>query len=237
MNLFLTDDSSQSYALLDAAESKHCIRVLRMRIGDEIWVTSGDGTMCRARICNPDDKACEVEIVERIPDYRQRQFRLHMAVAPTKNSARLEWFVEKAVEIGIDCFTPIICDHSERENLKTDRLEKLALSAMKQSLKASCPTIAPPTRLVDFFKQHDSATADDCRLICYCDGGERHHLGSRYAAGRNATVLIGPEGDFSPREVQMALDNGFLPVSLGESRLRTETAALFVVSTLNFLNA
>lgn len=234
MHLFLAEDTTGPYAQLSAEESKHCVRVLRMGVGDELWVTSGDGVMCRARVSNPDEKACEVEIVERMEDYQRRPFHLHVAVAPTKNSARLEWFVEKAVEIGIDRITPVICDHSERDNQKTDRLEKLALSAMKQSLKASKPMIGKPMKLIDFLNDYDNE--DACRLVCYCDGDERHTLHELYTPGRDAVVLIGPEGDFSEREIKTALEKGFLPVTLGSSRLRTETAALYATTALNFMN-
>ena len=156
MHLFLTDTTQGPYATLPPDESKHCIRVLRMQLGDELYVTSGDGTMCRARIVDPDPTACQVEITERLPDYGARPFKLHMAVAPTKNNARMEWFVEKAVEIGIDRITPVICDHSERGALKTDRLERIALSAMKQSLQARRPLIDPPIKLHDFLTNLNS---------------------------------------------------------------------------------
>ena len=233
MRLFLTDDCTGTYATLTPDESKHCTRVLRMGVGDEVWVTSGDGTMCRARIANPDPSATEVEIVERIADYGRRPFHLHIAIAPPKNNARTEWFVEKAVEIGIDRITPIICDHSERGVLKTDRLERIALSAMKQSLKARRPVIDPPMSLSALL---GCTTDTPCRLVCYCSGDERHTLGQLYTPGTDALVLIGPEGDFSPHEIAEVLAQGFQPVTLGTARLRTETAALYAVTALNFMN-
>lgn len=232
MHLFLTDNTDGFYATLPPEESKHCIRVLRLGFGDEIWVTAGDGVMCRARITDPDDKACEVEIVERIEDYQRRPFRLHIAVAPTKNSARLEWFVEKAVEIGIDDITLLVCEHSERAKQNTDRLRKIVDSAMKQSLKALRPAIHGPLPIMDFLRQN----GDMCRLVCYCDGDERHTLHELYTPGRDAVVLIGPEGDFSDTEIRTALELGFQPVTLGRCRLRTETAALYAATALNFMN-
>jgi len=233
MHLFLSDNTTAPYATLLPDESRHCVRVLRMGVGDEVWVTSGDGTMCRARVADPDERACSVEIVERLDDYGRRPFHLHLLVAPTKNTARIEWLVEKAVEIGIDRITPILCDHSERGVQKTDRLDRIALSAMKQSLKARRPQIDSPVKLVDFLRQ----PVEGCKLVCYCAGDERHTLHELYTPGTDAVVLIGPEGDFSPREIAAALATGFQPVTLGDSRLRTETAALYAVTALNFLNS
>ena len=239
MRLFLSDNCTGTYATLTHDESKHCTRVLRMGVGDEVWVTSGDGTMCRALIANPNPTACEVEIVERITDYDHRPFHLHIAIAPPKNNARTEWFVEKAVEIGIDRITPIICEHSERGVLKTDRLERIALSAMKQSLKASRPLIDPPVNLPDFLQNLNSqfSILNSKKFVCYCTGDERHTLGQLYTPGTDALVLIGPEGDFSPHEIAEVLAQGFQPVTLGTARLRTETAALYAVTALNFLNS
>ena len=236
MHLFLSDNTTTPYVTLLPDDSRHCVRVLRMAVGDELWVTSGDGTMCRAIITDPDDKGCEVEVVERITNYQPRPFHLHVAVAPTKNNARLEWFVEKAVEIGIDRITPLICDHSERGSLRTDRLEKLAMSAMKQSLKATRPIIDQPVKMVDFLRQQGNADPSTQRFVCYCSGDDRHTLRQLYTPGTNALVLIGPEGDFSDREITTALQLGFQPVTLGDSRLRTETAALYATTVLNFMN-
>ncbi len=241
MHLFLSDDTQGLYAQLSPDESRHCVRVLRMSVGDELWVTSGDGTLCRARLVTPDPDSCEVEIVERLTNYQPRPFRLHIAVAPTKNNARLEWFVEKAVEIGIDRITPLICDHSERGSLRTDRLEKLALSAMKQSLKATRPVIDEPMKILDFLQNPDSLIhtfthSHIQKFVCYCSGDDRHTLRQLYTPGSDALVLIGPEGDFSDREITTALQQGFLPVTLGDSRLRTETAALYATTVLNFMN-
>ena len=162
MRLFLSDDTHGPYAVLPPDESKHCVRVLRMTAGDELWVTSGDGAMCRARIAVPDERSCEVEIVERLDNYQPRPFCLHLAVAPTKSPARLEWLVEKAVEIGIDRITPLLCDHSERMHLKTERLDRIALSAMKQSLKARRPTIDPATSLDGLLNSTPQARAPSC---------------------------------------------------------------------------
>ena len=223
MLLFYVEDLSAPIVTLSAEESKHCVKVLRMGVGDEVSLTNGKGTLCRCRIMAPDAKACTLEVVERLEDYGRRRHRLHIAVAPTKNTERIDWFVEKAVEVGIDEITPLICDHSERCVLKTERLEKKAVSAMKQSLKAYKPVINEPVKMVDFIDRQASMQDDCCRMICYCDGM------------RDALVLIGPEGDFSEREVEKALTSGFQPVTLGNSRLRTETAALYATVAVNFL--
>lgn len=236
MTLFLTDNIDCDICQLSAEESKHCVRVLRMGVGDELWLTDGMGTMCKARVIQPDDRECTVEVVERMPEYQRRNHHLHIAVAPTKNNARLEWFVEKAVEIGIDEITPVICDHSERGVLKTDRLEKIVVSAVKQSLKAYKPIVHEPIRLKDFLRSLSVESAVN-RMICYCEGDQRTPLKEVYHQGEDALVLIGPEGDFSSQEVQMALQQGFHPVTLGDCRLRTETAALYAVTAINFLNS
>ena len=154
------------------------------------------------------------------------------SVAPTKNNARLEWFVEKAVEIGIDRITPLICQHSERISLNIDRLRKIALSAMKQSLQASIPQIDPPTPINKLL----SEPIPPCPLICHCAEGERHTLNQLYTPGSDVLVLIGPEGDFSPDEITRCSQLGFQPVTLGDHRLRTETAALYALTALNILN-
>ena len=235
MLLFFVEDLSAPFVTLSADESKHCVKVLRMGVGDEVSLTDGKGTMCRCRIISPDARCCTLEVVQRMEDYGRRLHRLHIAVAPTKNTERIDWFVEKAVEVGIDEITPLICDHSERSALNIERLEKKAVSAMKQSLKANKPTIHEPVRMVDFIDRQASMESDCCRMICYCDGDTRVSLGQTYNGTRDALVLIGPEGDFSEREVSKALASGFHPVTLGNSRLRTETAALYATVVVNFL--
>ena len=158
---------------LPEEESKHAVKVLRMKAGEELYLTDGQGTMCRCAILAPDARACSVEVIERHEAYGQRRHRLHIAVAPTKNTERIDWFVEKAVEIGIDEITPIICDHSERNVLKAERLEKKVISAMKQSLKAYKPIINEPIKMVDFIAQQNATEDNTCRMICYCDGDIR----------------------------------------------------------------
>lgn len=232
MTLFYCENIEADILTLPADESKHCVRVLRMTTGDSLYLADGKGTMCHCRILSPDCSACTVEVVNRMTDYGKRPYYLHLAVAPTKNASRIEWLVEKCVEIGIDEITPVICDHSERVVQKTERLEKIAISAMKQSLKAYRPIINEATKLHHFVSQPLRGQ----RLVCYCDGDTRTPLRQTYVNGRDAVILIGPEGDFSPSEITSALSHGFLPVTLGDTRLRTETAALYAITALNFMN-
>ena len=232
MPIFYHPDITSGIVSLDAEESRHCVKVLRLREGDSVSVADGRGTLCRCRIVSADARECVVEAVETEEHYRQRPFRLHLAVAPTTNMARIEWLVEKAVEIGVDEFTPVICQHSERGVLKTDRLEKIAISAMKQSLRASLPVIHGATSLSDLL----SSNLPQQRLVCYCEGNQRQSLHQVYARGHDAVILIVPEGDFAPSEIAHAMEAGFVPVTLGDTRLRTETAALYALSALNFIN-
>lgn len=232
MQLFFSEDIESGICTLSEEESRHCVKVLRMSVGDELSLTDGRGTMCRCRILDAHPKACTVEVVERTEDYGRRPYSLHLAVAPTKNTARIEWLVEKAVEMGIDRITPIVCDHSERCILKKERLDKIAVSAAKQSLKAYLPAIDEPMPVAELI----AAPFDGQKFIAYCDGDHRTPLRDAYRPGSNALILIGPEGDFSPDEVRSALDSGFIPVTLGNCRLRTETAALAATAFFNLSN-
>lgn len=231
MNFFVVDNIDMNMITLPPEESKHCVKVLRMTAGEELFVTDGNGTLCRCRILSPDARACAVEVVERTEEYGKRRQRLHIAIAPTKNTARLEWFIEKAVEIGIDEITPILCDHSERMVLKTERLDKIVVSAMKQSLKAYKPIVNEPVKMVDFLDIEHPGTS----MICYCEGDQRVSMSQVYNGNKDALVLIGPEGDFSQREIEKALARGYHPVTLGTCRLRTETAALYSTVAANFI--
>lgn len=232
MQLFYIEDLSSDIIELSKEESQHCVRVLRLSEGDEIFLTDGRGLMCSGEIISAGNKSCSVQIKERTENFQQRDYYLHLAVAPTKNTARLEWFLEKAVEVGIDEFTPVFCEHSERNSLKTERLEKIAVAAMKQSLKAYKPVINEPVLLKDFLGRN----SDMQKFIAYCEGDSRTPLKSVYQAKKPAVVLIGPEGDFSKNEIEKALETGFIPVTLGTSRLRTETAALATCFFINLLN-
>ena len=239
MELFFSDDIIDGLVRLDAEESTHCVRVLRHRAGDEVSVIDGRGTLYRCVLDVADARGAEAGVVEAVPCFGAHPYRLTMAVCPTKNIDRYEWFVEKATEIGVDVIAPVIGERSERRVLKTERLKRIALSAAKQSLKAAVPQIAEPVSVRDFIA---AAPADALKLICYCfDDVPRipvTEMLSRQAvaaANRPIMILIGPEGDFSPEEAALARENGWIPVSLGESRLRTETAAV-VAATAVYLS-
>jgi len=212
-------------------ESFHCIKVLRMRVGETLNLTDGNGNLYEGQILAQDIKNCPVMLTSVTTDYGKRPFRLHMAVAPTKNIARFEWFLEKATEIGIDEITPLICEHSERVQIRIDRLQKIILSAAKQSLKTYLPVLHEPMKFDDFIKLNHP----DSRFVAYVEEHQPLHLKSAYLNG-DCTVLIGPEGDFSKKEMDKAFQRGFKPVSLGPSRLRTETAAIVACHIINIVN-
>lgn len=222
MNIFFSRDVHGSQVILDPVESQHCIKVLRQGAGDSITIVDGKGTFMEGIISVPDPKACVVSVSKSEYEYGKRNYHLHVAIAPTKNIERFEWFLEKATEIGVDEITPIICQRSERKILREDRLEKLIISAMKQSVKAYLPVLHPMVA----FQKFTSASFPGNRLIAHCIESEKQDLIRIKNTGNRFTILIGPEGDFSETEVEMAVAKGYSPVSLGSSRLRTETAGV-----------
>lgn len=233
MQLFYTPDLSGDRYTLSEEESKHCVRVLRLSEGDTIHLTDGRGGMYTARIVSASPKRCEVEVIETEQQYGKRDYILWMAVAPTKNNDRYEWFLEKSTEIGIDRIIPLECDHSERRVVKTDRLMKVITGAVKQSLKAYHPQVDPVTS----FLQIVGIPFEGQRFIAHCgESTEKKPLKDLVVKGKNVLILIGPEGDFSPEEVTLAKTKGFQEISLGQSRLRTETAALVASHTVALIN-
>jgi len=225
-------DKEQSTFTFDKDESKHIIRVLRKKEGDILFVTNGRGTLFETRISLASDRSCLTDIVG-YTDKEQTPFRLHLAVAPTKMNERYEWFLEKATEIGIHEITPIICDHSERKVVKTERFEKIIQSAMKQSLQLYAPQLNEPITLKEFLKQNHQGAL----YIAHCEDDQTKQLLKNSIQPReNYLLLVGPEGDFSPVEIKIALEKGFKPVSLGHTRLRTETAALVACHSFVFAN-
>lgn len=213
-------------------EANHCVKVLRKKEGDIILITDGLGYFYDAVITSAHGKHCQVDIVSEIEAPKSWNFNLHVAFAPTKNADRIEWFVEKATETGIDHFTPLLCSNSERKVLKTERLERVMISAIKQSQKASLPALDELIKFNDFIQQ----PFDGHKFIAHCYDTQRFSLKDVYHQGSNALILIGPEGDFSEQEVEDAVKQGFVPISLTNSRLRTETAALFSCNFLQILN-
>ena len=216
---------------LDKEESFHCIKVLRLGIGDQVHVTDGMGNLYEGSIQSNNTNHCIVRLESAVPEYGKRSFRLHMAVAPTKNMARFEWFLEKATEIGIDEITPLICEHSERVHIRVDRLQRVILSAAKQSLKTYLPVLHEPVKFSDFISPNQPGSM----FVAYVEEQQPLHLKTAYQHG-DCSILIGPEGDFSKKEMELAIKKGFLPVSLGPARLRTETAALVACHIINLLN-
>ena len=235
MELFYSRDIAGGICRLDQDESGHCIKVLRHRSGDEINVIDGCGALHRCRITSDSHKGVEAIVLESTDGWGSHPYRLHMAVCPTKNNDRYEWFVEKACEIGVDEISPVIGEHSERKIFKTARAEKILVSAAKQSLKASVPVVNEPVSVKDFIR----SSSEGLRMIAYCFEDENIPRRSIKEVlegydGSDITVMIGPEGDFSREEAELALASGFVPVHLGASRLRTETAALTAVAAVYF---
>ena len=232
MELFYAHEADGGYCRLDAEESGHCVRVLRHRAGDEIDVIDGLGTLYHCRLTDDSPKGAEAQVLETRADWNAHPYHLTIGCCPTKNNDRFEWFVEKATELGVDCIVPLIGERSERKVYKTDRAARIALSATKQSLKARIPAIEEPVSVKEFLHR----PADGLRLIAYCFEGETLRTSIKAALsgfqGRDITILIGPEGDFSPEEARLALENGYIPIHLGASRLRTETAAVTAVEAV-----
>ena len=219
------------------------MRVLRYDRGDEILLTDGRGTTYHARITNPHPRHCEFEILSQEKQEKTHNIYLHVAIAPTKNIERLEWMVEKCTEIGVDEITPLLCRFSERKNLRNDRLEKIILSAAKQSLTPYLPKLNELTDFATLMEMYGKEAKGERReargldkYIAHCYKDEKRELKDALQKGKDVLILIGPEGDFSEQEVEMAIANGFVPVGLGRSRLRTETAGVVACHTAVLMN-
>ncbi len=232
MQVFHVHNTEAEHIVLDAEESRHCVRVLRLAPGQEAVLTDGRGSWCRATLEEADPRAAMFRIRQREQGPGKRPFGLHMAVAPTRNIDRFEWFLEKATECGIDEITPLICENSERRIIKPQRLEKILVSAMKQSLRAYLPVLHPLTGFSRFMQ----GTQPGEKHIAHCHNGHKQALSAGCRAGSDLLILVGPEGDFSQEEVGQALETGYRPLSLGPHRLRTETAALALCVQANTVN-
>lgn len=233
MFLFYSDNIKDNIAELPQEEAMHCVKTLRKKVGDTIHFVDGKGSLYTGEIIGTGKKSCTIGI-KTVDFQAERRPKIHIAIAPTKNINRFEWFLEKATEFGIDEITPLLCFHSERKNIRLDRLEKVVLSAMKQSLKSYLPKLNDLTTFKDFI--NSEKITESQKIIAHCQTGREGHLQDLYKVGQNATILIGPEGDFAEAEIKIALQQQFQPISLGEARLRTETAGIAACHIFNLKN-
>ena len=233
MHVFYTPDIESDQYVLNEEESRHCVKVLRLAIGAHVFLIDGKGGLYKAEIISETRRNVGLKVLESTKEYHKRDHHLHIAVAPTKNIDRIEWFLEKATEIGIDEITPVICDRSERRIVKEDRLNKVITAAVKQSLQAYHPVLNPQTNLSDFLNMPN----DSNKMIAHCiDDTFRQYIDQLAQPKQRYTILNGPEGDFSPNEIALALQCGYKPLTLGNTRLRTETAALEACFEVNYIN-
>lgn len=232
MQLFYVPEITGNEVNLSETESKHAVRVLRLSVNDHVQLIDGAGGFYLAAVKEANAKRCRLTILQREKEYGKRNYQLHLAIAPTKNIDRFEWFLEKSTEIGIDRITPIISVRSERKVIKPERLNKILISAMKQSLRAYLPVLEPLTEFNDFVAQPNLEN----KYIAHCNESKKKHLKNLVKPGESATVLIGPEGDFSPEEIELAKVSGFKEISLGDARLRTETAGIVACHIVNLIN-
>lgn len=232
MQIFYAPDIAGNTYTLPEEESKHCIRVLRLSTGDELTLIDGRGNLFTATIYNPNPKRCEVIVTDIQKEFGKRNFNLHIAIAPTKNIERFEWFLEKAAEIGIDEITPLLCERSERKVVNPERLEKIIVSATKQSIKAYVPRLNEMIPLKQLVEQKNEGQ----HFIAHCNSWDLPPLKNWVKPNGNVIILIGPEGDFTPNEVSLCLKKGYKEINLGASRLRTETAGVVACHTVNIVN-
>lgn len=231
MHLFYHPFNINNTIQLDPEESRHCIAALRHSKGDMVNLIDGTGGFYKGEIINADKRACEIKILERQNEFNKRNYYLHIAIAPTKNMERFEWFAEKATEAGIDEITPLICEFSERKNINSERLNKVLVSSMKQSMSAYLPKLNGAESFRDFILKSVKAQ----KLICSCSSNNNSTL-KNLGEKKNYLFVIGPEGDFSENELMLAQANGYTAISLGAKRLRTETAGIYICSVISFLN-
>ena len=238
MQLFYSKDIDvkQSIYTFDKIESRHIIKVLRKNEGDKLYITNGRNSLFVGEIIDANDKKCQVELLEHLPQVAKRNYKVTIAIAPTKNNNRLEWFLEKATEIGIDNVQPILCEHSERKVIKTDRLQKVMVTAMKQSKQYKLPDL----QKLRSFKKWVTTEFNGQKLIAQClfdkANKDKNYLQKQLIPNTDVLLFIGPEGGFSDKEIKLALQNDFIPVSLGDNRLRTETAGIVAVQTIHLKN-
>ena len=235
MDFFFSNDIDNQIIILDNDESRHCIKVMRHKVGDLIKIVDGLGNLYSGNLVSFDRNSCTIKINDKTENYKKRNQHIHIGISPIKNQDRLEWFIEKSVEIGIDEITLIDCDRTLRKKIKIDRLNKIAITAMKQSLKAYIPKINDVISVNDFIICNQNSS----KFICHLDNDDRRdvfYYKDDIKKYKNVSILIGPEGDFSASEIELAIDNNFLCVTLGNSRLRTETAGLVACHLFNLMN-
>ena len=232
MELFFSDNINNDIIILDSQESRHCIKVLRKSVGDSVNVIDGIGNFYKGELVLISKKSCQIKINEVINDYGRKKYYIHIAISPIKNHDRLEWFIEKSVEIGIDEISFIQCERTIRKNIKLERINRIAITAMKQTLKAKLPKI----NKIESFSSFLDRTSEDMKFICHLENNERKDLFSFKDSIINSShscILIGPEGDFTSQEISLSQKNNFIPISLGDSRLRTETAGIVSCNLIN----
>ena len=233
MQIFYAPGIRGDNYILDENESKHSVRVLRLSKGDPVRLIDGNGNLYEGIITDPDPKGCSVKVKNVIHGFEKRNYFLHIAISPLKNPDRFEWFVEKSVELGIDEITPLICRNSEKKSVRQERINNLIISAMKQSLKGKITRLNTPAAFSDFITGEQKGKL----MIAHCDNSlERKGIANTYKKGENAVILIGPEGDFSNEEITSATEKGYIPVHLGQGRLRTETAGIAACHSVYFIN-
>jgi len=231
MQIFYTPEINGMEYFLSEDESKHAIRVLRMNEGDPIYLVDGKGTFFEGVIANAHPKKCQIIVQKIIEDYEKRNYFIHIAISPLKHPDRFEWFLEKATEIGIDAITPLFCKRTEKKSFNMERSNRIIESAMKQSIKAFHPVLNPLTKFDDLINR----AGEEVKMVACCEG-ERQLIRDCYQPGQKALILIGPEGDFTEEEMISAKNTDFIPVTLGNSRLRTETAGVAACHSIQFLN-
>lgn len=229
---FIPQYNKEDIITLDKEESAHISKVLRLKEGEKISLTNGKGNLFTSVILESTPKRCTVKITDIEENYQKRNFKIHLAIAPTKNINRIEWLLEKIVEIGIDEITPLLTDHSERKNVNIERLDKIIVSAMKQSIKCFKPKLNDLTKFSTLLNN----LKDEKKYLCCCSDEEKILIKNDYKPSEDVVIFIGPEGDFSPTEITQAKQKGCKLITLGEQRFRTETAGLYAVSTIHFLN-
>lgn len=232
MQLYYLPSIDENTVVLNPDKAKHCIKVLKYRIGDNLFFTDGKGKLFKTVIVDDNLKACKIEIKEIIENYQPLNHYLHIAISPIKNLSRFEWFIEKATEIGISEITPLICQRTEKNHININRLTNIAIAAIEQSLKTTLPRINPAVKFEEFVVNNNNSL----KLIAHCEDSEKIFINNIDKKIKNTIVMIGPEGDFSSNEIIFSKKHNFIPIILNNYRLRTETAAIVACNAINLLH-